>query len=177
MIDDEDKALFRKAMRDVTPLSSKTSTHQEPNKTKQQKLIKVVKKAHVSAKRNITPLSDGFSNNIKPHESMSFARDGIDTSIIKKMQKGTLRPLARLDLHAMRREHAHHELDDFLTESYRQQLRVVLIIHGKGQGVMKNLVNNWLQQYPFVLAFQSAHPRDGGTGATYVLLKRASYKS
>lgn len=55
--------------------------------------------------------------------------------------------------------------------------RCLLIIHGKGgiQGappVIKNLLNRWLPQINEVIAFHSALPKDGGSGAIYVLLKR-----
>jgi DNA-nicking Smr family endonuclease len=55
---------------------------------------------------------------------------------------------------------------------------VVRIIHGKGKSsegklpVLKGKVNSWLRQKGEVLAFCSARPNDGGTGAVYVLLKR-----
>jgi DNA-nicking Smr family endonuclease len=42
--------------------------------------------------------------------------------------------------------------------------------------VLKGKVNHWLQQRDEVLAFCSARPVDGGTGAVYVLLKRAPGK-
>jgi DNA-nicking Smr family endonuclease len=53
----------------------------------------------------------------------------------------------------------------------------VRIIHGKGlrsrhKGpVIKTKVNTWLRQRDDILAFCSARPVDGGTGAIYVLLR------
>jgi DNA-nicking Smr family endonuclease len=50
------------------------------------------------------------------------------------------------------------------------------VIHGKGRGsgqrgpVLKHVVNHWLRRMDGVLAFASARPVDGGTGAAYVLL-------
>jgi DNA-nicking Smr family endonuclease len=38
--------------------------------------------------------------------------------------------------------------------------------------VLKVKVNAWLRQKDAVLAFCSARPQDGGTGAVYVLLKK-----
>jgi DNA-nicking Smr family endonuclease len=58
--------------------------------------------------------------------------------------------------------------------------RCVRIIHGKGKSsegklpVLKGKVNSWLRQRDEVIAFCSARPSDGGTGAVYVLLKRSS---
>ena len=37
--------------------------------------------------------------------------------------------------------------------------------------MLKNKLNHWLQQWDEVLAFCSARPVDGGTGAIYLLLK------
>ena len=56
--------------------------------------------------------------------------------------------------------------------------RCVRIVHGKGLSsegklpVLKVKVNSWLRQKDDVLAFCSARPQDGGTGAVYVLLKK-----
>jgi len=38
--------------------------------------------------------------------------------------------------------------------------------------VLKIKVNSWLRQKAQVLAFCSARPQDGDTGAVYVLLKK-----
>ena len=61
----------------------------------------------------------------------------------------------------------------------------MLVIHGRGlkssQGpVLKELLVRWLTTGSLshlVLAFASARPCDGGTGALYVLLKRRPKKS
>ena len=51
------------------------------------------------------------------------------------------------------------------------------IIHGKGYRsgargpILKSAVNDWLRRDMDVMAFVSARPIDGGTGAVYVLLR------
>ena len=65
----------------------------------------------------------------------------------------------------------------FMQECRQFGYRHVIIIHGKGyrsQGrpVIKPMVNRWLRQDDEVLAFCSARPKDGGTGAVYVLLRK-----
>ena len=56
--------------------------------------------------------------------------------------------------------------------------RCLLVIHGKGyysssgEPILKNLLKNWLPLQPDVIAFHSAKPKDGGTGAIYLLIKR-----
>lgn len=93
------------------------------------------------------------------------------------LRSGEIVSEARLDLHGLNPDSARTSLCDFIEKQTLQGKRCVLIIHGKGSKhgeapVLKNHVNHWLQQLPQVLAFHSAIPRDGGTGALYVLLKR-----
>lgn len=73
---------------------------------------------------------------------------------------------------------ARESLGEFLRRARRDSLGCVRIVHGKGNGsrqrgpVLKQKVNHWLRQRDEVLAFCSARPVDGGTGAIYVLLRR-----
>jgi DNA-nicking Smr family endonuclease len=86
---------------------------------------------------------------------------------------------AELDLHGMTSELARSALREFMAECRRRDHRCVRIIHGKGRGssnrgpVLKGKVNRWLRQRDDVLAFCSARPVDGGTGALYVLLRHS----
>ena len=53
------------------------------------------------------------------------------------------------------------------------------LVHGKGLGsgqrgpILKGKVDRWLRRWDPVLAFSSARQVDGGTGAIYVLLRKA----
>ena len=59
--------------------------------------------------------------------------------------------------------------------------RCLLVVHGRGLhseggAVLRESLPNWLAETPIgpeVLAFTSAAERDGGAGATYVLLRRS----
>ena len=68
-------------------------------------------------------------------------------------------------------------LEQFVSSSLDQGLHCVRIVHGKGLRsgatgpVIKPLVDQWLRGCSGVLAFASARPADGGTGAVNVLLK------
>lgn len=85
-----------------------------------------------------------------------------------------------LDLHGYNVVEAKSAIYEFFDECKKQHVRYVHIIHGKGYRseqkipVLKTHVAYWLPQHGDVLAFSSALPKDGGTGALYVLLK--SYK-
>jgi DNA-nicking Smr family endonuclease len=103
----------------------------------------------------------------------------LEPLIIEKLKKGELAVQAYLDLHGFMAELAKEKVSLFIRNSYSMGYRCIMIIHGRGlkshEGpVLKNHVINWLSSGPlsgYVLAFCSARPCDGGTGAVYVLLK------
>ena len=111
-------------------------------------------------------------------ERQFFSRPGIQNRVLRRLARGQLPAAEELDLHGMRVEHARKALAGFLEECRRRRLRCVRIVTGKGLGsrgaapVLKGQVDRWLRLRPEVLAFCSAIPRDGGTGAVYVLLRR-----
>jgi len=117
-------------------------------------------------------------NGIKAGDELYFKRSGIQQQLIRKLRRGQIKVDTELDLHGMTVETARSSLMDFIMECKIQNRRCVIIIHGKGKGsigqfpVLKNKLNQWLQQQDDVLAFCSAQKSDGGEGAIYVLIKR-----
>ncbi len=113
---------------------------------------------------------------------LSFSRSGLQHKVLKKLRQGK-HPIEHvLDLHGLTVEMARVELIEFLGECEALGLRHVIIIHGKGyrskdKPVIKPMVNRWLRAVDNVLAFHSAQPKDGGSGAVYVLLKKLSVGS
>jgi DNA-nicking Smr family endonuclease len=107
----------------------------------------------------------------------SYVRPGLSRQTLRRLRSGDWHIQAELDLHGLTRIEAKHELADFLHECKRRGGRCVRIIHGKGLGspnkepVLKHHVRHWLTQRDEVLAFVSARPVDGGSGAVVVLLK------
>lgn len=115
---------------------------------------------------------------VESGDELLFCRPGIQHGTFRKLRKGQFVVEAELDLHGLFVKEARVVLLDFLNQARAQGARCVRIIHGKGlrsrhKGpVLKTKVNAWLRQRDEVLAFASAMPKDGGTGAVYVLLKR-----
>jgi DNA-nicking Smr family endonuclease len=86
-------------------------------------------------------------------------------------------PEARIDLHGMDREEARTALDLFFGEASRRGCRKVLIVHGKGnhsnQGaVLPNFVRFYIQNSSIAGESGKADKSLGGSGATWVILKR-----
>lgn len=111
-------------------------------------------------------------------EELTYCREGLQHGVLRKLRRGQFRVGAALDLHGMNVAAAHQAMIGFLKTSQRDNITCVRIIHGKGNRsrhkgpVLKHKVNHWLRQRDEVLAFCSARPVDGGTGAIYVLLRR-----
>lgn len=78
---------------------------------------------------------------------------------------------AWLDLHGQSVEQVQHRLPDFLLQSRLRKQNLVCILHGKGQGILRQRLLRWLPQDESVLAFDIAHDRHGGSGALLVLLR------
>ena len=110
--------------------------------------------------------------------ALLFNRPGVQNKVMRKFRRGQIRVEDELDLHGMRVHEAASALATFLAESSSRGLRCVRVIHRKGFGsgggrsVLKENVSRWLRLREDVVAFSSAQPADGGTGAVYVLLKR-----
>jgi len=111
-------------------------------------------------------------------EILLYKAPGLQNGVMRKLRRGQLRMNAELDLHGLKAEAAALELERFLSDCHDQDLRCLRIIHGKGHRsangpVIKPLVATWLERRPEVLAFCSARPSDGGSGALYVLIAKA----
>ena len=173
---DADAALFRKAMKQVRPLSlarNRVEPQQRrppphPHQTERDR--KQVLEEMMSAPLDYTELETG--------DELLFLRPGIQHNVLRKLRRGQYSCGSELDLHGMTVPVARQALAEFLYHCRNHGISCVRIIHGKGHGskqqkpVLKNRVNQWLRQRDEILAFCSARPEDGGTGAVYVLLKR-----
>ena len=58
-----------------------------------------------------------------------------------------------LDLHAFRPEDIASVVEEYLNEAYGAGLREVRVIHGRGIGVQRGLVQRALDQHPLVQEF------------------------
>lgn len=124
-------------------------------------------------------LSDFFDPaEMETGDELVFVRAGIQYAVFNKLRRGQLSVRAELDLHGMVVREARGAVSDFLRFCRNNRVRCARIVHGKGynswqkQPILKIKLGEWLRQHDEVLAFCSARPTDGGTGAVYVLIKR-----
>lgn len=124
-------------------------------------------------------LFDAPAIDVDTGDSLSWRRNGVQLSVLRKLRRGHYRCQAELDLHGLFVATARQQLAEFLHHALQRDYRCVRIVHGKGlrsgqRGpVLKTKVNGWLRRRDEVMAFCSTPQHDGGTGAVYVLLKRS----
>ncbi|HEX3864283.1 MAG TPA: Smr/MutS family protein [Stellaceae bacterium] len=103
---------------------------------------------------------------------------GVDRATAERVKRGRYPVEARLDLHGLTQAEAHTALAHFVVRSRNIGRRCVLVITGHGRitgGILKAAVPRWLGETdlrPHLLAVTPAQPRDGGTAALYLLLRR-----
>jgi DNA-nicking Smr family endonuclease len=104
----------------------------------------------------------------------------MDGRTARRFKRGKLPIDARLDLHGHTQQMAHRALNRFIEDAFHVGYRTVLVVTGKGgrdgePGILWRMVPIWLNETPlrqWISGFSHASPRDGGTGALYIRVKR-----
>ena len=79
---------------------------------------------------------------------------------------------SEIHLRKMRVEPALYDLDKFMDDAMAAQVESVRIVHGKGTGVMKQAVWQYLRNHPGVKSYRLGGDGEGGGGVTVVTMKR-----
>lgn len=77
----------------------------------------------------------------------------------------------KIDVRGFNTEDAIYEIDKFLDDSFIANLNEVTIIHGKGTGILRNNISDFLKRHKLVKSFSFGKINEGGDGATVVKLK------
>ena len=114
-------------------------------------------------------------------------RQGLDSSWDRKLAKAAIAPDFTLDLHGHTLDSAHARLDHGLTQAVTMGARLVLLVTGRprpsddhaGRGERRGAIRakllDWLAAGPHasrIAAVRPAHPKHGGAGAVYIVLRR-----
>ena len=114
-------------------------------------------------------------------------RHGLDSSWDRKLAKAAIAPDFTLDLHGHTLDSAHARLDHGLTQAVTMGARLVLLVtgrprpsddhagRGERRGAIRSKLLDWLAAGPHasrIAAVRPAHPRHGGAGAVYIVLRR-----
>ena len=172
---EDDELAFREAMQEVRPLPRR---EHRPVAPPPRPVARFARAAELDVLReSLLPPED--PSILDTGEELSFRRPGVREEVLRRLRRGQFAVEAEIDLHGLGRHAAHEALRGFIGEAAARGQRCVRVIHGKGRGsgprgpVLKHVVNHWLRRMDAVVAFASARPVDGGTGAAYVLLGTA----
>ena len=161
-----DRALFRQAISGTTPIPD---SNDQANWNPEEIL-------HQSDSPG-APVSDRNSaKGILSQNGDLFYRAGVQKNTLKNLKRGRFKAHAEIDLHGCTRREALRYLQTFLDRCRAEQLDCVRVITGKGRSspshrsVIREATLDSLRHEPRVLAYSSAPPSNGGSGAFYVLL-------
>ncbi len=82
-----------------------------------------------------------------------------------------------LDLHSFAPRDIPLVVRDYLDACVSQGFREVRVIHGRGTGTQRAIVQSLLARHPAVESFADAPPERGGWGATVVFLRSGAYRT
>jgi DNA-nicking Smr family endonuclease len=146
--------------------------------------------------QSVTPAASGSSGADKPARALSSLPESpvrrrspppltdLDRRTRSKIVRGRIGIERVIDLHGLSQADAHGALRRFLLAAYADDLRLVLVVTGKGEraraaageaGVLKRMVPHWLHDADLrriVLGFEAAGVPHGGSGALYIRLRR-----
>jgi len=166
-------ALFRKAVGPVRRIESTAPASRKPRPRP---------RAHMLAADEAAVAGELLRGGHDPAvieigEELSYLREGHSPKLLRRLKRGHFSIQGEIDLHHMNAETARACILDLLEEARIEGWRCVRIVHGKGLRsrpggpVLKGLTDRVLRRHGNVLAFASARPAQGGTGAVLVLLR------
>ncbi len=171
----EGRELFERAMREVEPLAPSGGANGEASGGRR------IRRASPQA-GSLNQSSSGRPSSLKVEMDgerlIGFAL-GVDRRILRRLRRGQQPIELEVDLHGFSRDEAGRVVRQALEKAGQRGWKCLRIIHGRGHGsaagpVLKRALPRWLEEGApevEVVAFTTAGPRLGGTGATLVLLR------
>ncbi len=167
----DDGALFREA---IGPVRRLPQAPESPGKPRPAPAPRMAEQDEREARSEFERLLE--SGPLEAGDTMRYRRDAISPRLLRRLGRGHYAVRDELDLHHADLRQAESMLRRFLAEARDAGGGCVRIVHGKGlhadgAPALKNMVDRVLRQRADVLAFHSAPPAQGGTGAVLVLLR------
>ena len=189
----KDADLFAAAMAGVKPLKRKRAAASRVPAVEAKAGARTAGKPAVDKPAAVPPtilISRPRQQTVRPSVP-ELSPDGrqFDRDVSRALSRRKLAPEATIDLHGMTLAAAERAVTRFLDRTSSQDLRVVLVVTGKGlreeggrtiDGRIRGEFVGWLNRgdnRERVRAVRAAHAHHGGTGAFYLLLRRRSSAS
>jgi DNA-nicking Smr family endonuclease len=133
------------------------------------------------------PLNTWLDQNGVYDKDAGTREQGEDSAGERRRRLLRKKPDALIDLHGLTQDEAWRGLEVFFENSRREGLEKVLIIHGKGnhrvpapagnEGVLRELARRFIEACSFAGESGYNPAAGGGTGATWVILKKGAERN
>ena len=162
----EERALWRKVVSTVRPIDGRAAPAAEP-----------ASELPATPRPRAAPAPKAASRKTQPGTTL-------DASWDRRLTRGAVQPDAFLDLHGHNLDTAWRLLDQRLEDAIGHGDRLFLLVtgnapsagrQGSGRGAIRAAVGDWLaasRHAGEIAAVRNAHPRHGGAGALYIILRR-----
>ncbi len=170
-----DEEIFHEAMANVKQISEFTEIPYITQQTKKHIPIK-----NDDTIKTLEKIVSGHQKINLPDtpEYIEWVHSDIRKDITQKLHKGYFSVQDYIDLHGLTVNEAETALSAFLKNAVKRRLCCIKVIHGRGLRspngpVLKEYLIKWLHGKfsKWVIAYSTAKDRDGGLGATYIILK------
>ncbi len=163
--DSDENDLFRSFVKDITPINIQTI---EPKQAKPK--AKVTRAISSNSSNNPSKLKQSINDD-------TFFAFHLSKKERKAFKAGKLFFHATLDLHGQTVAQSEPLLNRFLNDCLQQNIIHAIIVHGQGHhsshgSVLKPAVLYWLSRQDDIEAYCPAQTRDGGKGASYILISQ-----
>lgn len=126
------------------------------------------------SKKDVTSDQDLFLEALQQIPTRIGDKSSTPRTFIKAKKKKLVD--AKIDLHGMYADQAIMALSQFLSESHKKGYKKLLVVHGKGSGVLRNAVWGFIEDHYLVNDFQVATGKMGGEGALLVRINQKARK-
>lgn len=171
-----DEQLFAKAMQDVRPLKKKDKFLKKTCQSISPGQVYRRLAAESTEQELAGPFSLFLKHPLNPDDWLMFKRNGIQEGVYKKLRLGKYPLEATLNIQHKQPEQARDELQEFIQDCQRCNLRSFIISFGKGHPAcirLKGYLAQWLRAVPEVQAYHTAQKQHGGIAAVYVLFRKS----
>jgi len=105
------------------------------------------------------------------HNEVKKTRENATTSRInREINERKLNFKPRIDVRGMRAEEGLQMIQEFIDEAIMVEAHELHILHGKGNGILRELIRTLLKSEPAIKKFRDEHVQFGGSGITVVEL-------
>lgn len=181
-LDPDELALWQRVAATVKPLAGRTSKPRRAEGAGPVEPAPVLSKAQ---RGRVPPPRLPAATPVTQQKPLA---DSLDGGWDRRLRRGAAQPEWTIDLHGHTLDSAQRLLDRILDQAIVEGIRVLLVITGKPpredprgadgaprRGLIRASIGNWLHSSRHaarIAAVRNAHPRHGGAGALYLILRR-----